>query len=107
MRMENPIWICARTKPKHEHIAAANLRKQMEVEVFLPRLRIQRLTRRGLVRCNEPLFPCYIFVRCVVEEQLSEIKRTNGISTVVHFSNRIPQIADSVIGELRNCFDQE
>lgn len=107
MQGENTAWICARTKPKHEHIAAANLRKQMPVEVFLPRLRIERMTRRGLVRGNEPLFPCYLFVRCVVEERLNEIKRINGINTVVHFANQIPRIEDSVIEELRSCFDRE
>ena len=59
------------------------------------------------LRTSEPLFPCYLFVRCAVEERLSEIKHTNGINTVVHFANRIPQIEDLVIEELRTCFDQE
>ncbi len=97
-------WYCARTKPKHEHIAAANLRKNLNLEVFHPRLRIERATRRGVVRVSEPLFPCYIFFRCVIEEGLNEIQRTNGIVTVVHFANRIPKISDSVIDELKECF---
>ena len=91
MQAENPAWICARTKPKHEHIAAANLRSRLGVEVFLPRLRMERMTRRGLVRGNEPLFPCYLFVRCVVGETLNDIKRTNGVNTVVHFAGQIPR----------------
>lgn len=74
------------------------------MEVFHPRLRIERATRRGVVRVSEPLFPCYLFVRCVIEQSLNEIQRTNGIVTVVHFAHRIPPIADSVIDELKECF---
>src|SRR5256885_9917179 len=43
-------WYCARTQPKHEHIAAANLRKRLGLDVFHPRLRLERATRRGAVR---------------------------------------------------------
>jgi transcriptional antiterminator RfaH len=104
---EYPAWYCARTKPKHEHIAAAGLRKNHQLEVFHPRLHIERATKRGVVRVSEPLFPCYIFVRCVIGQSLNEIQRTNGITTVVHFAHRIPQIADSVIEELKECFAGE
>lgn len=107
MNIGSPAWYCARTKPKHEHIAAANLRKNLNLEVFHPRLRIERATRRGVVRISEPLFPCYIFFRCSIEEKLNEIKRTSGVSTVVHFAHRIPKIADSVIEELKECFEGE
>lgn len=97
-------WFCARTKPKHEHIAAANLCKNLELEVFSPRLSIERSTRRGLRREIEPVFPCYIFVRCVLEESFAGIQHTNGISTLVHFGKGIPRIPDAVIWELQECF---
>jgi transcriptional antiterminator RfaH len=97
-------WYCVRAKPKHEHIAAANLRTNFKLEVFHPRLRIERATRRGVVRVSEPLFPCYLFVRCVLEEGLNDMQRTNGIVTIVHFGSRIPTIADSIIDELKECF---
>lgn len=107
MNIETPAWYCARTKPKHEHIAATNLRKNLNLEVFHPRLRIERATRRGVVRVSEPLFPCYIFFRCLIDDKLTEIQRTGGVSTVVHFAHRIPKIADAVIEELRECFEGE
>ena len=107
IRTESLAWYCARTKPKHEHIAAANLRKNLKIEVFHPRLRIERATRRGVVRVNEPLFPCYLFIRCDIEQSLNDVQRTNGIGTVVHFAHRIPTIADSVIAELKECFAGE
>jgi transcriptional antiterminator RfaH len=107
MQIQNPAWYCARTKPKHEHIASANLRKNLGLEVFLPRLRIERATQRGVTRAVEPLFPCYIFVRCVIEEKMTEIKHVNGISSLVHFGDRIPKIEDSIIEELQECFAAE
>ena len=100
-------WYCARTQPKHEHIAAANLVKQLGLEIFHPRLRLERATRRGVVRVIEPLFPCYIFVRCHLEERLNEIRYINGISSLVHFGARIPVVSDAVIDDLRRCFGSE
>jgi transcriptional antiterminator RfaH len=100
-------WYCARTKPKHEHIAAANLRKNLGLEIFLPRLRVEKATRRGAVRGIEPLFSCYIFLRCVLGEKLAEIKHVNGLRTLVHFGLKIPTIADAVIAELRESFANE
>src|SRR5215831_8085598 len=100
-------WYCARTQPKHEHIAAGNLTKRLGLEVFHPRLRLERATRRGVVRVIEPLFPCYIFVRCSLEQSLDEIRYINGISSLVHFGQRIPVVPDEVVEELRQCFDSE
>ncbi len=105
MQAEQQAWYCARTKPKHEHIAAANVRKNLALEVFHPRLRVERATRRGVVRVIEPLFPCYIFVRCQIEERMNDIRHTNGVSSLVHFGHRIPRVADSVIEELQECFE--
>jgi transcriptional antiterminator RfaH len=107
MHAELLAWYCARTKPKHENVAAANLRKNLNLEVFHPRLRVERATRRGVVRLVEPLFPCYIFVRCVIEKNLTEIKHTNGVSSLVHFGNRIPRIEDAIVEELQECFTAE
>jgi transcriptional antiterminator RfaH len=99
-------WYCARTKPKHEHIAAANLVKNLGLEVFNPRLRVERATRRGLVRSIEPLFPCYIFIQCRPHDW-NTVRYINGISALVHFGDRIPTVAESVISDLRECFDAE
>ena len=101
-------WYCARTKPKHEHIAAANLRRNLGLEVFNPRLRSERATFRGVIkRVTEPLFPCYVFVRCALEERLDQVRHTSGISSMVHFGGRIPEVPEPVIEELRACFGTE
>jgi transcriptional antiterminator RfaH len=100
----SPAWYCARTKAKHEHIAAANLRKNLSLEVFHPRLRVERATRRCVMRVIEPLFPCYIFVRCVLEEKLAQIQHAGGIIGLVRFGGKVPQVDDSIIEELVECF---
>jgi transcriptional antiterminator RfaH len=103
----NPVWYCARTKPKHEHIAAANVSRRLGLEVFHPRLRLERATRRGVVRVVEPLFPCYIFVRCNLENFFDDIKHVTGISSLVHFGQKIPAVPNEAIDELRQCFESE
>ena len=65
------------------------------------------MTRRGLVRVAEPLFPCYIFVRCVVEERVNEIQHLSGVSKLVEFGGKYPQVADPIIEELQACFGRE
>jgi transcriptional antiterminator RfaH len=107
MQLCKSAWYCARTKPKHEHIAAANVGKRLGLEVFHPRLRLERATRRGVVRVVEPLFPCYIFVRCRLEHCLDEIRHVTGISSLVHFGHKIPAVPDAAIVELKQCFESE
>src|SRR6185312_7984984 len=100
-------WYCARTKPKHEHIVAANLKRNLGLEVFNPRLRIERATRRGVVRVVEPLFPCYVFVRCILSEHLDLIRYANGVSSIVHFGLQIPVVHEEVVEELMQCFESQ
>jgi transcriptional antiterminator RfaH len=100
-----PMWYCARTKPKQEHIAAANVRKTLGLDVFLPRIQFQRNTLRGAMRVVEPLFPSYIFIHTVLGTRLDEIRYTAGISGLVHFGQMIPVVPDSAIIELKECFE--
>lgn len=109
LKMEDsqPGWYSARTKPKHEHIAAANLRQHLALPVFFPRIRMEKVTRRGVMRVVEPLFPCYIFVRCVVEERVGDIQHLSGIGRLVQFGGNYPRVADTIIDELQACFGHE
>lgn len=100
-------WYSARTKPKHEHIAAANVRRHLLLPVFFPRLRLEKMTRRGLVRVAEPLFPGYIFIRCIVEERVNDIQHLSGMSRLVQFGGKFPRVADVIIEELKAGFGQD
>ena len=102
-----PAWYCARTQPKHEHIAARDLAARLGLEVFNPRLQMERATRRGVVRVIEPLFPCYLFVRCYLADQVEMVRYATGISSLVHFGSRIPTVSDEIIEDLRQWFESE
>lgn len=107
METANLIWYCVRTKPKHEHIAAASVSRNLGLEVFHPRLLVERSTRRGVVRVVEPLFPCYVFIRCAIERSFNDIQFTAGINSFVQFGHRISTIPNTVIEELQECFRVE
>jgi transcriptional antiterminator RfaH len=105
--LDTNAWFCIRSHPKHEHIAAANLKRLSGVETFCPRLRSRKLTRRGPVWMTESLFPNYLFARFSIATLLDAVKYTSGVSHVVHFANRYPSVPDAAIDELREAFGNE
>jgi transcriptional antiterminator RfaH len=100
-------WFCLRSQLKHEHIAAANLRRQGCAEAFSPRIRFKRATRRGPVWVTESLFPGYLFARFDWKESLRQVHHTAGVAGVVHFGLRWPTIPDAIIEDLRASVGQE
>lgn len=100
-------WFCVRSHPKREHIAAAHLKMISDVEVFCPRLRVKKATRRGLVTFIECLFPNYLFAKFDSKLLLDKVKHSPSVSTIVHFGNRLPMIPPEVIEELRSGFPED
>jgi len=96
-----PEWCCIRTHPKHEHIAAAQLRHVPGVDVFNPQLRLERRTRRGPIRTTESLFKGYLFARFVTQAKLERVRHTPSVKAVLQFGNRVATIPDKVIEELQ------
>lgn len=96
-------WFCLRSQPRHEHIAAAHLRKIGGVETFLPRVRFKRATRQGIVWVTEALFPNYLFARFDWRASLREVQSVHGVFGVVHFGERWPTIPDEIIGQLHQA----
>jgi len=94
-------WHCIRTHLKHEHIAEAHLRQIPGVEVFNPRLRLLRSTRRGRRWSTESLFPNYLFARFALEAMLEKVKYTPAVKVVLRFGDEVPKIPDAVIEGLR------
>ncbi len=97
-------WYCIQTKPKSEHLAAAHLRSsdEEEIEVFCPRIRFKKNTRRGKVWFNEALFPCYIFVRFRPSVHHRTVLYAHSVSRIVRFGEKTPAIADDLIQALRD-----
>ena len=96
-------WFCVRTKPKSEHIASKHM-EDAGYEVFLPRIRFQKLTRRGRVWFTEALFPGYIFSRFDRGASYRHVCSLNGVTTVVHFGDQWPTLDQQIIDELRTLF---
>jgi transcriptional antiterminator RfaH len=100
-------WFCIRSQPKHEHIAAAHLKKIFSVETFLPRIRFKRATVRGAVWATEALFPGYLFARFPWPAALRAVQSARGVRGIVHFGDRWPTIADATIADLRAALGTE
>jgi transcriptional antiterminator RfaH len=94
-------WYCLRAQPKHEHIAAAHLRQFADVEVFCPRVRFQRSTRRGLVWFNEALFPNYLFARFELAGWQARVRTCHGIRGLVHFGEKVPAVPPHALAQIR------
>lgn len=97
-----PAWYCARTQTKREHIAAEHLRELEGVEVFCPRIRYRKATRRGKIWWVEPLFPGYLLVRFRRSEMERAVTFSQGIRGLVRFGQDVPAIPDSIIESLRS-----
>jgi transcriptional antiterminator RfaH len=95
-------WYCLRAKPKHEHIAAAHVRLCEGVEVYCPRVKIQRSTRRGLVWFTEALFPNYLFARFDMAHWQARIRYAQGVSGIVRFGLDYPEVPDRALSDLRS-----
>jgi transcriptional antiterminator RfaH len=97
----NPAWFCIRSKPKREHLAAAQLVEQAKIEIFVPRIRFRRSTRRGAAWVTEALFPSYFFARFDLGLQSRRIQSARDVTKIVHFGNHWPVVPDHAISQLR------
>jgi transcriptional antiterminator RfaH len=100
-QIEQIAWYCVRTQPKHEHIAAAKLRQDPDVEVFLPRIRYQRFTKTGPAWVTEALFLNYLFARFELSSRLRLVQAARGVRGVVHFGEQWPSIPDATMADLK------
>jgi transcriptional antiterminator RfaH len=104
----NPrVWFCVRTHQKHEHIAAAHLRQDQQIEVFLPRVRYKKTTRIGTVWRTEALFESYLFAKFDLETQIRCVQHSRAVRGVVHFGDQWPIVPEAVIEELRRAIGEE
>lgn len=96
-----PAWYVVHTRPKCEHIAAALMGGLENVEVYCPRIRFQKSTRRGKVWFVEALFPSYFFARFVPMDSLRAVKHSQSVIKVVDFGGNLTSVPDRIIDELK------
>jgi transcriptional antiterminator RfaH len=98
---DEPAWYALRTQLKRERLAALNLRQLEGVEVFLPRLRYQKTTRRGRVWWVEPLFPGYLLARFPLVEMGRAVTYTAGVTKIVRFGDEVPAVPEPLVRQLK------
>lgn len=104
---DKPRWFCVRTQTKREHIAAKHLRELEGVEVFCPRVRYRKATRRGKIWWLEPLFPGYLLAKFDREEMERTVTYCQGVRGLVRFGTEIPDVPDATVRNLiRQVRDQ-
>jgi transcriptional antiterminator RfaH len=95
-------WYCVRTQTKREHIAAGHLRELEGVEVFCPRLRYRKATRRGKIWWVEPLFPGYLLAKFPLNELERAVAFCQGVRGLVRFGDHVPPVPEGFIVSLRD-----
>jgi len=94
-------WFCVRCQTKREHIAAEHLRAIEGVDVFCPRLRYRKATRRGKIWWVEPLFPGYVLAKFSIAEMERAVTFCQGVRGLVRFGSGIPAVPDSFVETLK------
>jgi transcriptional antiterminator RfaH len=95
------LWYAVQTHAKSEHLAAAALSRHEDIEVYCPRLKFQRLTRRGKVWFTEALFPGYLFARFRAESHLRAVSYGTAVTRILQFGDRHAFIPQSAIDQMR------
>ena len=94
-------WYCVQTKPKSEHIARASLLQFGDVEVYCPRIRYHKTTRRGKVWFTEALFPGYLFARFDLASRLRAVSHANAVSRLLNFGSEYATLRPEVIAQIK------
>jgi transcriptional antiterminator RfaH len=95
-------WFCVRTQTKREHIAASHLADLDGIEVFCPRLRYRKATRRGKIWWIEALFPGYLLAKFNLLESERAVTFCHGVRGLVRFGSEIPPVPEPFIQRLRS-----
>lgn len=98
--LNTPEWYCVRTQTKREHIAAEHLRELEGIEVFCPRLRYRKATRRGKIWWVEPLFPGYLLAKFNLAEMERAVTFCQGVRGLVRFGSEIPHVPETFVSSL-------
>ncbi|MFT3989889.1 MAG: transcription termination/antitermination NusG family protein [Luteolibacter sp.] len=94
-------WYCVRTQTKREHIAAGHLRALEGVDVFCPRLRYKKATRRGKIWWIEPLFPGYLLAKFNLQEMERGVTYCQGVRGLVRFGPGVPPVPEEFVAAIR------
>ena len=99
--LKQPEWFCVRCQTKREHIAASHLREIEGIEVFCPRLRYRKATRRGKIWWVEPMFPGYVLAKFNIAEMERAVTFCQGVRGLVRFGAGIPAVPETFVEAMK------
>jgi len=100
-------WYCLRSKAKREHIVASQVSQLEGTDVFCPRVRFKKSTRRGKIVWVEAMFPGYFFAKFNFYQRSKEVSHNPGVIGFVRFGDHIPSLSDQAIEGLRSIITDE
>ena len=71
------------------------------MEVFCPRIRFRKVTRRGPVWFLEAMFPGYLFARFDYVPLHALVEHAAGVSGILQFGKRVVIVGEDIIESLR------
>ena len=100
-------WFAVYSKPRQERTALEHLQRQ-GFECFLP-MAINPYQRRSSKKLRvEPLFPRYLFLNAVADQQsLGPVRSTRGVATLVRFGTELARMPENVIRAINQRCDPE
>jgi transcriptional antiterminator RfaH len=100
-----PSWFAVYTKPRQERIALEHLERQA-FHCFLPMAVNPYQRRSERKRRIEPLFPRYLFLNAVPDQQsLGPVRSTRGVATLVRFGQKLARLPEPVIEAINDRCD--
>ncbi len=93
------VWLLVHTKPKQESAVVQALAGR-EIAAYCPRILEPRWHARA-PRGPVPLFPSYIFARCVAKERFAAVRYCPGASGIVRFGDALAAVEDDVVASLK------
>lgn len=94
-------WYCLHTAPRQENKVSVYLQRELDLEIFAPRIRFRRIRAGQPIWTTEALFPGYLFARFDYLERRRQINALPGVTSIVHFGDRAAEVDESIMTELR------
>ncbi len=98
-------WQVIYTKPKQEARASEHLGNQ-DVEVYFPKITLEKIVRGELKDTEEPLFPRYLFVKIPQHVSWTSVRSSRGVMDFVKFGSRIAEVQNELINTLENAVSE-
>ncbi len=93
------VWLVVRTKPKQErHVLEALAGRG--IEGYCPRI-LEPPRHRHAPRGPVPLFPGYVFARCLLPDWYRAVHYCSGAAGVVRFGEELAVLDDAVVAALK------